>query len=79
MKFYYPYKEPEHHQAANCSEASAGFSMYHMLFQVNHPGTVHSQINTVTALICEISHKNIFRAHDPAEISQQHTYQDHSI
>ena len=79
MKFYCPHKEPEYHQTANCSQTSARFSMYYMLFQVNHPGTVHSQINTATTLICQISHKNIFRSHLPAEISQQHTYQNHSI
>ena len=55
------------------------FFMYYMSSQINHPGTVHSQINTATTLICQISHKNIFRSHLPAEISQQHTYQNHSI
>ena len=79
MKFYCPHKEPEYHQTANCSQASARFFMYYMSSQINHPGTVHSQINTATTLICQISHKNIFRSHLPAEISQQHTYQNHSI
>ena len=79
MKFYRPHKEPEYHQTANCSQASARFFMYYMLSQINHPGTVHSQINTATTLICQISHKNIFRSYQPAEIRQQYTYQDSSI
>ena len=79
MKFYCPYKKPEDHQTANCSQTSARFSMHYMLFQINHPGTIHSQINTVTTLICEISHKNIFRSSQPAEIRQKYTYQDSSI
>lgn len=53
--------------------------MHYMLFQINHPGTIHSQINTVTTLICEISHKNIFQSSQPAEIRQKYTYQDSSI
>ena len=79
MKFYCPHKEPEYHQTANCSQTSARFSMHYMLFQIDHPGTIHSQINTVTTLICKISHKNIFRSYQPAEIRQQYTYQDSSI
>ena len=30
MKFYCPHKEPEYHQTANCSQASARFFMYPM-------------------------------------------------
>ena len=79
MKLYCSYEKPEHHQAANSSQTPAHFFMYYMLFQINHPGTVHALINTVTTLVCKISHKNIFRFHQSADISQQHAYQNYPI
>ena len=38
MKFHCSYKEPEYHQTPNCSQTSAHFFIYYMLFQIDHPG-----------------------------------------
>ena len=79
MKFHCSYKEPEYHQTTNCSQTSAHFFIYYMLFQIDYPGTVQPQVNTIAALVCKISCKSIFRSYQPAEISQKHAYQNYSI
>ena len=55
------------------------FFIYYMLFQIDYPGTVQPQVNTIAALVCKISCKSIFRSYQPAEISQKHAYQNNSI
>ena len=54
-------------------------AFFYMLFQIDYPGTVQPQVNTIAALVCKISCKSIFRSYQPAEISQKHAYQNYSI